>query len=87
MFDYFSKFFDTADFPARWYCGNWSDFLGWLHIISDLAIFGAYFAIPAVLIYFARKRQDFPFTKLFWLFATFILACGTTHLIEAVIFH
>lgn len=86
MIEYLSKFFDTSDFPARWYCGNWSEFLGWLHIISDLATFAAYFAIPAVLIYFARNRKDFPFTKLFWLFAGFILACGTVHLIEAIIF-
>ncbi len=86
MGEYFYKFFDTSDFPARWRCGNWSDFLGWLHIGSDLATFAAYFAIPAVLVYFARKRQDFPFTKLFWLFASFILACGTVHLIEAIIF-
>lgn len=75
-----------SDFPARWQCGNWSAFLGWLHILSDVATFGAYFAIPSVLIYFARKRIDFPFTKLFWLFGGFILACGTVHLIEAIIF-
>ncbi len=86
MGEYFSKFFDTSDFPARWNCGNWSAFLGWLHVISDVATFGAYFAIPAVLFYFARKRDDFPFTKLFWLFGGFILACGTVHLIEAIIF-
>ncbi|MGB7344962.1 MAG: ATP-binding protein [Pirellulaceae bacterium] len=86
MNDFFINFFDTSDFPARWYCGNWSDFLGWLHIVSDVATFAAYFAIPAVLIYFVRKRDDFPFHKLFWLFGGFILACGTVHLIEAVIF-
>ncbi len=86
MGEYVSKFFDTTDFPARWHCGNWSDFLGWLHILSDLATFGAYFAIPVVLFYFARKREDFPFTRLFWLFGGFILACGTVHLIEAIIF-
>ncbi len=86
MGDDFSKFFDTSDFPARWYCGNWSDFLGWLHILSDIATFGAYFAIPAVLAYFAHKRNDFPFPKLTWLFGTFIFACGTVHLIEAIIF-
>ena len=86
MIEYFSKFFDTSDFPARWQCGNWSDFHGWLHILSDFATSGAYFAIPAVLFYFARKREDFPFTKLFWLFGGFILACGTVHLIEAIIF-
>jgi PAS domain S-box-containing protein len=86
MGEYFSKLLDTSDFPARWQCGNWSEFLGWLHIISDSATFAAYFAIPVVLIYFARKLNDFPFTKLFWLFAAFILACGTVHLIEAIIF-
>lgn len=86
MNEYFSKFLDTSDFPARWNCGNWSAFLGWLHVLSDLAIFAAYFAIPAALVYFARKRDDFPFTKLFWLFAGFILACGSVHLVEAIIF-
>lgn len=86
MNDFISNFFDTSDFPPRWRCGNWSDFLGWLHILSDFATFGAYFAIPAVLFYFARKRDDFPFTKLVWLFGGFILACGTVHLIEAIIF-
>ncbi len=86
MSEYFSKLFDTSDFPARWHCGNWSDFLGWLHILSDLATFSAYFAIPAVLFYFARKRNDFPFTSLVWLFGAFILACGTVHLVDAIIF-
>ncbi len=86
MGEYFSKFFDASDFPPRWHCGNWSDFLGWLHIVSNLATFGAYFTIPVVLVYFARKRDDFPFTKLFWLFGAFILACGFVHLIEAVMF-
>ncbi len=86
MSEYFTKFLDTSDFPARWRCGNWSEFLGWLHIISDVATFVAYFTIPAVLVYFVRKRDDFPFHKLFWLFGGFIFACGTVHLIEAIIF-
>ncbi|MDA8746219.1 ATP-binding protein [Rubripirellula amarantea] len=87
MSEFLVKFFDTGDFPARWQCGNWSDFLGWLHIGSDLATFAAYYAIPIVLVYFARKRRDFPFKRIFWLFAAFISACGTVHLIEAVIFY
>jgi PAS domain S-box-containing protein len=86
MSEFFTKLFDTSDFPARWYCGNWSEFTGWLHILSDIAIWGAYFAIPLVLLVFARKRKDFPFTRLFWLFAGFILACGSVHLVEAIIF-
>ncbi len=81
-----SALLDTSDFPPRWHCGNWTDVHGWVHITSDLAIFGAYMAIPVVLGYFIRKRPDVPFLPVFWLFAAFILACGTTHLLEAVIF-
>lgn len=81
-----SKIFDTSDFPPRWYCGSWTQIHGWLHIVSDLLVWSAYLAIPIALIYFVRKRSDVPFTPLFWLFGGFILACGTTHFMEAVIF-
>lgn len=36
--DFFRNFFNTDNFPARWRCGIWSDFHGWLYIISDIAI-------------------------------------------------
>lgn len=83
---FFAKLFDTSDFPARWNCGTWSTDLGWLHIISDIAIFGAYFAIPIVLLYFLLQRTDLAFPKIIWLFAAFIMFCGFGHLIEAGIF-
>ena len=86
MKEFLQKLFDTTDFPARWKCGVWSSQLGWTHIISDLAIFGAYAAIPVSLIYFVRRRQDVPFLPIFWLFAAFIFACGFGHLVEATIF-
>jgi len=81
-----NKLFDTADFPARWYCGTWSKDVGWLHIVSDLGIFAAYFTIPGVLLFFMLRKKDLPFPRVIWLFATFILACGFGHLIEAGIF-
>ena len=77
--------FNTSGFMPRWQCGLWSMKLGWLHIVSDLAIFGAYTAIPLVIAYFVLRRKDVPFPRIFWLFVTFIFACGTTHLIEAII--
>ena len=87
MLDFFSKLFDTSDFPARWYCGaGWTEFHGWLHILSDLAVWGAYTAIPLVLAYFVTRRKDMFFPRIFWLFGAFIFACGTVHLIEAFIF-
>ncbi|HEX4145675.1 MAG TPA: PAS domain S-box protein [Pirellulales bacterium] len=82
-------FFDTSGFPARWRCGSgWLDepWLGWLHIFSDLGVWSAYLAIPLVLGYFILRKKDLPFRKIFLLFGAFILACGTTHVMEAIIF-
>ncbi|MEQ1843445.1 MAG: histidine kinase dimerization/phospho-acceptor domain-containing protein, partial [Verrucomicrobiales bacterium] len=86
MISFFQHLFDTDGFPPRWTCGRWSEGHGWLHILSDIAIFGAYAAIPLALAYFIRRRKDMPFIPIFWLFAVFIFSCGTTHLIEASIF-
>jgi PAS domain S-box-containing protein len=84
--DFLRLLFDASDFSARWVCGNWSRGHGWLHIFSDLGVWSAYVAIPCVLGYFLLRRQDLPFRKIFILFVAFILACGTTHLMEAILF-
>lgn len=86
MANVIAELFDTTGFPARWHCGIWSDALGWLHIGSDVAIFGAYIAIPVVLAYFVVRKPDIPFPKIFWLFVAFIFSCGFGHLLEAIIF-
>jgi len=78
--------FDTSGFPARWYCGQWSSLHGWIHVSSDLAIFGACFAITLSLGYFIYRRKDIVFAKIFWLFCAFIFFCGLTHLIDATLF-
>jgi PAS domain-containing protein len=80
------QLFDTSDFPARWTCGRWTAGHGWLHILSDIGVWSAYFAIPCVLLYFIWRRKDLPFRRIFLLFGAFILLCGTTHLMEAIIF-
>lgn len=86
MREFFTTLFETGSWPARWYCGEWTSSLGWLHILSDCFIFGAYVAIPVVLLYFMVKRDDMVFPRILWLFAAFIFVCGTTHLVEAIIF-
>lgn len=77
---------DTSSFPARWWCGDWPEWLGWVHIVSDLATFVAYTMMPLVIFYYMRKRPDVTYPRLFTLFAVFIFSCGTVHLIEAIIF-
>ncbi len=51
-----------------------------------MLIWSAYSAIPCVILFFIFRRKDTPFPRIFWLFAAFIFFCGTTHLLEAVIF-
>jgi PAS domain S-box-containing protein len=84
--DFFKKLFDTSGFPARWHCGQWTFFHGWLYITSDLLIWSAYFTIPLIILRFLSRKHDARFLRLYVLFASFILACGATHFLDAVIF-
>lgn len=77
---------DTSGFTPRWECGDWTPFHGWLHVVSDVLIFGAYVAIPLALAWFALTRRDVSFPRVVWLFVAFIFACGTVHLVEASLF-
>ncbi|HTA23992.1 MAG TPA: PAS domain S-box protein [Terriglobales bacterium] len=72
----------SPDFMPHGYCYLWDPRMVWLHVISDGLITLSYYCIPVVLIYFIRKNRDIPFNRIFWMFGTFILACGTTHLME-----
>src|SRR5271154_3732731 len=70
------------DFMPHGYCFLWDPLVLWLTVISDGLITLSYYCIPVVLIYFIRKNRDIPFNRIFWMFGTFIMACGTTHLME-----
>jgi PAS domain S-box-containing protein len=77
-----TNFFSSGLFIPHGHCYLWKTDLVWLHIISDGLIALAYYSIPTTLFYFVRKRQDLPFGWIFLLFSAFIVACGTTHIIE-----
>lgn len=87
MLAFLSGLFETRAFTARWRCGNFSELLGWTHIVADLLIFAAYAAIPIAIAVFVFRRKDVAFPKLTWLFAAFILSCGLVHLVEASLFY
>lgn len=67
-------------FHPHGFCYLWKPSLVWLHAGSDSLIAAAYYAIPFGIVYFVRRRRDVPFNWIFLAFATFIVACGTTHL-------
>ncbi len=67
------------------FCFLWLPEIVVLHVLSDVLIALSYFSIPVALRYFAKKRPDMPFKKLFFLFVTFITLCGLTHVLGIVV--
>ncbi|AXY73982.1 PAS domain S-box protein [Paraflavitalea soli] len=84
--EFFAGLLDTSDWPPRWHCGKWTEFHGWLYIISDLLVWSAYFAIPFFIIRYISRKHDARFIRLYFLFAGFILACGATHFLDVITF-
>ena len=72
-----------SDYMAHGFCLNWENSLVVLHVASDIVTGIAYYSIPTAMFYFAYRRRDLPFFKLFMLFALFIFSCGTTHFFAA----
>jgi PAS domain S-box-containing protein len=70
---------ETASFLPHGFCLLWRPDLVALHVVSDLSIGLAYFSIPLAIVAFLRRRRDFEYRWVAYLFAVFILLCGTTH--------
>jgi hypothetical protein len=80
--------FDTNSFVPRQNCGDWPEWLITISIVSNLVIGFAYMAIPALLYYFWRKKQEnFPQIRITMWAAAFILFCGLTHIIDTFMFY
>ncbi len=73
----------SSDYMAHGFCFSWEKPLVILHVASDIITGISYYSIPIAMFYFAYRRRDLPFFKLFLMFAIFILSCGTTHLFAA----
>jgi len=80
--EFFNGLFGSGDFQPHGFCYQWNTGLVWLNVVSDFLIALAYFTIPVTLVWFIRKRRDVPFSWMFGLFGVFIVACGSTHLME-----
>ncbi|GAA4020103.1 sensor histidine kinase [Actimicrobium antarcticum] len=76
------QYFSSDNYMPHGHCYLWEPMLLWLHVGSDALIAAAYFTIPLTLIAFVRCRKDLQFHWMFLCFAVFILACGTSHLME-----
>ncbi len=71
-------------YEPREFCMYYEPSVIGLHLVSDAAIAAAYYSIPLALIYFVHRRRDLSFSWIYVCFALFILACGTTHVMNIV---
>jgi PAS domain S-box-containing protein len=85
MWDSVSRWlFDPSGLTPHGFCLLWEPGLIWTDALSDGGIALAYMMIAGCLMAFARRRADLAFRPLCWLFAAFILLCGTAHLLDVV---
>lgn len=76
-------FLSNPDFMPHGHCYLWRPDILWTHIVADITIATAYFAIPVVLAIFLYKRKAaIPYAEILGLFIAFILLCGMTHLMN-----
>ncbi|MDZ8186165.1 MAG: PAS domain S-box protein [Nostoc sp. ChiSLP02] len=80
--EFLNNFLFSNQFIPHGHCYLWKPGLVLLHLLSDVLTGLAYYSIPVMLVYFVRKRRDVPFDWMFLMFSTFIVACGTTHLMD-----
>ena len=82
MLEPLQNFLNPQGFVAHGHCYLWQPKLVWLHVVADSAIALAYFSIPLTLVYFVSRRKDIPFNWIFWMFGSFIIACGVGHVMD-----
>jgi PAS domain S-box-containing protein len=76
--------FSSAYLPHL-YCYLGNSRLAWTHVTADGLIGLSYFALSLSLAYLIyRGKGEVPFHGMFLAFGLFIIACGSTHFVEAV---
>ncbi len=83
MQNWFSELCSTAFMPHG-SCYLWQPGLVGLHVVADSLIALAYYSIPLTLIYYVRRGRDVAYPAIFLMFAAFIIACGSTHVMEVL---
>ena len=85
MFDGLQRYLFAQGLAPHGYCLLWDPRLIWTHVLADAVIGAAYFSIPVALWLFLKRRKDIEAGWILALFALFILACGTTHLLSILV--
>ena len=82
MLEFLAHLLSSQGFEPHGHCYLWLPEILWLHVLSDTFIALAYYSIPLALIYLIHKRRDLSYGWMVAMFGTFILLCGTTHVMN-----
>jgi signal transduction histidine kinase len=82
MWNFVIDLFGSPFWEPHGHCFLWTPSLLWTMVAANLLICLAYYSIPLTLFTLVRKRADLVHRQVFVLFAIFIFACGTTHLVK-----
>jgi hypothetical protein len=74
--------FNPSILTPHGFCLLWDPWLIWTHAGADAVVGVAYFSIPIAMAVYARRRRDLVFRPVLWLFASFILLCGSGHWLD-----
>jgi len=84
MSDFLDQLFSSGGFIPHGYCLAWDGPLLWTLVVSNLLIGLAYYSIPLAIWWFLRSQQKIQFNWIFVMFGLFIMACGTTHILDVI---
>lgn len=84
ILSFLTERYSTEWFPARWYCGQWSESLGWQDVSNNISTCVGYLLVAAVLIYY-RDKSQFRRSTL-WTAVAFLVFCGGSHGLYALEF-
>jgi signal transduction histidine kinase len=76
------SWFSGEHFLPHGHSYMWTPGILWMHVIADILIAMAFFAIASALIHSARRRRDLPFTRMLLCLGIFIVCCGLTRLMD-----
>lgn len=82
MLESVGRLFSTEGFMPHGMCFAWTPRLLWTMVGADLVIALAYYSIPAAIFVGVRRRNRDSYNVVLLMFAAFIFACGTTHLVD-----
>ena len=78
--------FSYGGYAPHGYCIAWDPLVLWSHIGADAVIALSYFAIPALIVNFVRRRGEPTLHAPAMMFALFITFCGLSHVAGIITF-